>query len=564
MQHWASTSKNLDKKILDFCRHVAGNCQITSVCLNDEELGKGNGRSTVQALLIIRDFQTRLMSHPLTLQGRNIVIFAVDQWIFERDVDRGLLGEALASVLLFPYMPKVNADYLHEQEIALKQRLILELLENMVISFPQLSPRMRFKPEYFMYEVMLKRVRVFPPLAYGVSNFLCEEAHQEKVGLVLRGYEQALRRLETSGQVSFVDGYVVMSKKFLLASNNPRVRLTNLSKNAPRALFTSLFGVYPQLINFFVQNTEAFFNLQKFPWRRELDARHFIDPQKYVFVPTAHGWVSLADKVDISGYARKVLASGKYVHIKVEEIGGVLNDVYLITASKGTAEDRIVVKRFKDWSSFKWFPLSMWSVGARTFAVLGKSRLEREVAIGELLGSENLSVPKVLHVSHSERLVFMEFIEGENLSDGLKRIALAHELNKVEEELTAIAQVGEIYAQVHALGVVLGDTKPENVMLGKDGKVYLFDFEQASRGGDKAWDIAEFLYYSGHYIPLNGEAKAEAIARAFVSGYLRAGGEPAAIKQAATPKYTRVFSIWALPSIIRIISVICKKGEKGK
>jgi thiamine kinase-like enzyme len=42
-----------------------------------------------------------------------------------------------------------------------------------------------------------------------------------------------------------------------------------------------------------------------------------------------------------------------------------------------------------------------------------------------------------------------------------------------------------------------------------DGSIYLLDFEQATLGGDKTWDIAEFLYYAGHFLsPLNNSGKA--------------------------------------------------------
>jgi Kae1-associated kinase Bud32 len=325
-----------------------------------------------------------------------------------------------------------------------------------------------------------------------------------------------------------------------------------------------VFGLFPQLLNFFTQNTEAFFKFHPFSRKREFDSRHFVDPQKYVFVPTAQGLVSLADKVDIGTFARKVLLDGAYSKIRVEEFGGVLNDLYLIKAYKENTEKKILVKRFKDWSNFKWFPLSVWSIGARSFAVLGKSRLERECAISELLSSEGFSVPKVLHVSNSERLIFMEFVEGENLSNAIKRIAMAQNGESVKKELEFIRQVGELYSKVHALNVVLGDTKPENVMVDKDGKLYLLDFEQASRDGDKAWDVAEFLYFSGHYLPNNGEHKAEAIAKAFISGYLRTGGNAGVIRKAGIQKYTRVFSIFTLPSIIRIMSNVCRKTGTWK
>ena len=562
-QNSANAKTELHRQILEFCKHVAGPYKITAVCQSDDyTIEAQTAKSAVQVLLVLRDFQPRLMSYVRVIDNRNVIFFSIDQWIFERDADRGFLGDALASLLIFPYTALNNQKYLHMQEITLKKRLILELLENMVLSFPELSYRIRIKPEYFMYEVMLNRVRVFPPMAYSTSPFLCGEADKEKVEFVLRGYIEALNQMHKEGTILFSDRYVTISNKFIAASKNPRIRLTNTIKNAPRALFTSMFAVFPQLLNFLAQNSEAFSLFQTSPWKKEFDSsRTFVDPEKYVFVPTTDGFVSLADKMDIRTYATMVLKNGDYDKINVEEFGGVLNDVYLIKAYTDHNEKKILVKRFKDLSSMKWFPLSMWSIGAHSFALMGKSRLERECAINELLGEAGFRVPKILHVSANERLVFMEFLEGENLSHAIKRIALANSTQSIAKELALINQLGETYAKVHALDVVLGDTKPENVMVDTQGNLYLLDFEQASRSGDKSWDVACFLYYCGHYLPLNGEQKAEEVAKAFITGYLNAGGNVKVIKCAGVTKYTRVFSIFTLPGIMRAISNTCKNME---
>jgi tRNA A-37 threonylcarbamoyl transferase component Bud32 len=240
--------------------------------------------------------------------------------------------------------------------------------------------------------------------------------------------------------------------------------------------------------------------------------------------------------------------------------------VYLLTAGDGSSEQRVLVKRFRDLTSFKWFPLSMWSIGARSFALLGRSRLEKETAINEFLNKGGFRVPKILHVSANERLVFMEYLEGENLGSVVKRIALEKNGEKLDQELSLVSEVGQIYAKVHALNVVLGDTKPENIMISPQREIFLLDFEQASRNGDKSWDVACFLYYSGHYLPLHSEGKAKILARAFVDGYLGGGGSAEVIKCAALARYTRVFSIFTLPGILRVMSNVCKdvKGPKCK
>ena len=556
----------LHRQILDFCRHVAGSIDITAVSLFEYCSGEAaHAKNAIEVILILRNFPQRVMSYVKVLAGRTIVVLAVDQWIFERDIERGFLGEASATTLLLPYTSLIGEGYLHVQEVKLKRRLVLELLENLTLSFPELLSQIHIQPEYFMYEVLLKRVRVFPPFAECVSSFMREtERGKEKGNPTLDGYIEALRQLEKEMKVQFSGDYVLVPRKLVSEDKRPRIWLANISKNAPRTLFTSIFKVFPQLLNLFSQTAEAFPKLQTFEqWKKSIDAnRAFVDPQKYVFVPTSKGLVSLADRISVEAFVRQNLLRGKKGQIKLEAIGGVLNDVYLIKVEAGEEKQRVVVKRFKDWSGFKWFPLNLWSLGTLKFAVLGNSRLERESATSELLRNEGFNVPKILHISNGERLVFMEYLEGENLANATKRIASSKNSNLSAEDKETFTRVGEIIAKVHLLGVTLGDTKPENVILGKEGKIHLLDFEQASHGGDKSWDVAEFLYYSGHYLqPFRSNTKAEEIASAFITGYVRAGGSVNHVKNAASPKYTRVFSLFTPPSVLVAMAETCKKAE---
>jgi tRNA A-37 threonylcarbamoyl transferase component Bud32 len=416
-----------------------------------------------------------------------------------------------------------------------------------------------------MYETVLNRVRIFPPLAYGKLNIINCGTPKKEVETVFRGYMIALKQLEKENKLVFSNNYVMISKKFIVESNKSKIRLRKISKNAPRTLFTSLLASFPQLLNFFSRNTESLLKLQKLRIKREPDLiQSFVDPKKYVFVPTAKGLVSLADQLDIEDFIEKILLKGEKAKITFEQVGGVLNDVYLIRAFSDCAEKKVLVKRFKDWSGFKWFPLSLWSFGARNLAVLGRTRLEKECAMSEFLRCNGIKVPRILYVSHNKRLVFMEFIEGEDLSRAIKRIAKSKD-RETERDLMKIEKAGEKYAQVHALEVTLGDTKPENVILDSNDNIYLLDFEQASHKGDIAWDLAVFLYYAGHYLqPLYSNRKAEAIVNAFICGYLKGGGDITTIKKAGSSKYTRIFSVFTMPSIIFAMSTVLKKAGKKR
>jgi tRNA A-37 threonylcarbamoyl transferase component Bud32 len=282
-------------------------------------------------------------------------------------------------------------------------------------------------------------------------------------------------------------------------------------------------------------------------------------------VPTASGLVPLASRVNIKAFARKVLSAEKDADVDIKKIGGVLNDAYLITTTVNRKEKKVVVKSFKDWSSFKWFPLTLWTVGTRSFAVLGRSRLEKECAINQLLQSKGFAVPKLLYVNHAERLIFMEYVEGESVEKAIRTIAEAKNKEQTENSLNTIEYLGKKFAEVHALCIALGDAKPENILVDKVGEIYLLDLEQASRNGDKVWDIAEFLYYAGHYIsPFVSIKSTELIAKTFIKGYLEGGGEVDVVKKAGNPKYTKVFSVFTFPHIMLAMSDICRKADKTK
>jgi Kae1-associated kinase Bud32 len=201
----------------------------------------------------------------------------------------------------------------------------------------------------------------------------------------------------------------------------------------------------------------------------------------------------------------------------------------------------------------------MWTLGTTSFAVLGQSRLEKEYAINMFLYSKGFPVPKIIYISHQNRMIFKEYIEGKELVENIKRIISS---TNNENDVTIVKEVGRKIAKAHNLGVSLGDCKPENFIV-KGNDIVLLDLEQATRQGNKTWDIAEFLYFSGHYSPLISSSKAiSIITRNFIEGYLEAGGKKEIIKNASSARYTKVFSIFTAPQILLAISNTCKKMGK--
>ncbi len=228
--------------------------------------------------------------------------------------------------------------------------------------------------------------------------------------------------------------------------------------------------------------------------------------------------------------------------VSIRRIGSFVNDVFLVDVNG----EKFVVKRYTNWISLKWVTLNLYGLGSVRFSISGRRRMEAEYAFNYLLSKRGLRVPEILGADTKSRSILFSFIPGEGLSVLLTKMSQTGEIG--ERELIAARSAGNLLANAHKLDAALGDTKPENFIVNREGLTTLVDLEQARENGDYGWDIAEFLYYSGHHWLLINEALSDYV-EAFVAGYLEAG--PAKIlRKAASPKYVRVFSVWTPPNIL--------------
>jgi len=558
-------NENLNENVLNICKRIASSREIVAACFYGPQVcGYADEKSDVNVLLIIRNYSSILKGYLKPLNEVKAFILAVDKVSFERDIKRGWFGEFVANKLIIPYKPMINERYLRDKEVKVKKRIVWELLENIVLTFPELSQELLIKTEYFMYESLMQRARLFPPVTYTYLNMMREDVKRKNIDCMMKGYQMALAELAEENKIIFSDGYVKITRNFIDAVRKQRIRIPTFIKAIQRAALLNILSVLPKMMKPYINDQEILLQTQRDTYTgTENLISKLEDPRKHVLVPTPLGPVSFSDKTTIEDFVRKTVPSGEILNMEVKPIGGVLNDVYLLTLERNHEAQKIVVKKFRDWASIKWFPLSLWSLGTKSFAVLGRTRLEREYAINQFLHSKEICVPKTLYVSPQERLIFKEFIEGENFAEIVKELLAGK--RETLAEVGLIKEVGRKIAEIHKIGVSLGDCKPENVIVTADGKLCFVDLEQATRDGDQSWDVAEFLYYSGHYVPpIYTSDATELVTREFIEGYLEAGGKKETIKNAASPKYTKVFSIFTLPHIIFAISNLCKKMGETK
>ena len=80
--------------------------------------------------------------------------------------------------------------------------------------------------------------------------------------------------------------------------------------------------------------------------------------------------------------------------------------------------------------------------------------------------------------------------------------------------------------------------------------LYLTDLEQAIAGGEKAWDIAEFLYYTAKLS--NKEDAMKKVAASFLGSYSRIG-DGATVSKAKGQKYFGPFRPFLTPGMAKML-----------
>ncbi|PRQ09227.1 serine/threonine-protein kinase [Enhygromyxa salina] len=113
-----------------------------------------------------------------------------------------------------------------------------------------------------------------------------------------------------------------------------------------------------------------------------------------------------------------------------------------------------------------------------------RERLRREAQALARLNHVNVVTVHDVGVHEGRVFVAMEFVRGQTLREWIS----GDTPRPWPEVLRVFAAAGEGLAAAHEVGLIHRDFKPENVMLGDDGRVRVMDFGLARRGDEQTFD----------------------------------------------------------------------------
>jgi tRNA A-37 threonylcarbamoyl transferase component Bud32/predicted nucleotidyltransferase len=461
----------------------------------------------------------------------------VDEQLLAQDAQSSYLGEFVVGRLLNVYEAIANPRLFMSVELDYKKRVLIEALLELSEDYGDFCRHLVVPYDYFLFEKLAKRAAMYPPALYSyVQTYTCPLGAENR-GISMAGFASAADSLDSRGLLAASPAGVMMAPEKMRGDAFTKVQ--SIFSLTTRGLTQYAVHGYAGRVGLSVYRREAQSKLKRMrevprPFPELEMPRSLLRLEEGVIIPDA----SLLEK-ELAGLLGFTTYSARE-----RDIGDPYSTTRVLTFIDGPRESSVVVKSYSDVRSLKWALLGIWAAAANKFSMTPMARLDREYAMTRNLRKNGVLVPAILAVAPGERIMVKEFISGPVLSsviDGL--------LKGRSEGMEQVTAYADLLAKVHGAGLALGDAKASNVVISPRG-LYLADLEQSVPGGDMAWDLAEFLYYTAKLS--TREEAMSSVARAFLGSYVSAGNKET-VSKARNPKYYRPFQPFITPGMAHML-----------
>ena len=520
--------------ILSTIAPVVKGLSVVGICAYGSQIaGYARADSDYDLIIAVTDYRERIRYAYLSGEVEASALL-IDGNLLLRDAEKATLGEFAVGRFLNVYEPISGAEYFEKVEGMYKRRVALEVIAELVGDYGDFSKNLVIPVEYLLYQKLKKRAAIYPPALYSYARTYSSESGKQNLEFSCSGFFKPLEELGSKALISLEDGTIRITGA---STKSQLARLQALLATTERSVRQYAAHGYAGRVKIGVVRKEL---LSKISRSREVS--NVPEPLK-----KPNGLLRLSDGILIMDgknwlkHLLQKLAFGENVEVSTKKVGGPYALLQEYRISEGDRSVRLAVKKYRDLKSVKWVLLNVWTASSRKFEITPLARLHREyVALRDFRKAE-IDVPEVIAVVGPSRILVTSFIDGIDLGT-MAREVLANR----RVDLSPIGMYGKALARVHSLGYALGDAKPNNALL-SNSHICLTDLEQARVGGDRAWDLSVFIYYSLK-LSTNGKSSRDFV-RTFLEGYLE-GGSREIVSASLKAKYYEPFFPIVAPNVV--------------
>ena len=511
--------------------------KITAVCAYGSKVaGYARKDSDYDLIIVLKRFgegvRYKYVDAPVAASA-----LIVDEDMLRQDALSSHLGEFVVGRLLNVYEPIQNADLFRRVELEYKKRVLVEALLELSSDYGDFGRHLVVPYEYFLFDKLHTRAAIYPPALYSyVHTYTCPLGEENKA-ISIGGFVSAADSLQSRGLLLAVQGGVKMAPEKLKADAFTRVQ-SMFSVTARGVTQYAIHG-YAGRVGPSVFSREALSKLRRMrenppPFAPLERPRSLLRLEEGAVIPDAS--LLVEELARLLGFER--------YSTREKDIGEPYSTTRVLTFWDSGRERSVVVKNYTDVRSLKWALLGVWASAANRFSTAPVSRMDREYGMSLKLRAVGVMVPPLVAVAPAERILVKDFVRGPTLSSVINAL-----LKGAADGIGPVSAYGEVMSKVHSCGIALGDAKPSNVVVSDKG-LYLTDLEQSFPGGDQAWDVAEFLYYTAK-LSVKEEAMKK-VASAFLESYAKSGSR-ASISRARGQKYFGPFRPFLTPGMAKML-----------
>ncbi len=523
-------------KLTDAVNSIIGESKPTAVCVYGSHVaGYARADSDYDVLVVLHSFRPRV-TYRYVSKDVEVSALLVDSQSLEKDAKKASLGEFVVGRLLNVYEPLQGGDFFERVEFLFKRRVFVETLQEIANGAGEFASELKIPVSYFLFEKLRKRAAIYPPALYSYSKTYSKQLIGHNLPPALSSFESIAKEFAKQGIVSYDGGYLAIPQK--LTSQGQISKLTSALTYTARGVRHYAVHGYAGRVGLRVFRKEVASKLSR---SKEIQVvPHGINRPKSLW--TVEEGKLAAETEDWITVTAEALDFDTNVKVIQQEPDEVYYTSRTYVLEEGDRRVPVAVKRFRDIWAVKWAFLRLWALPGKTFDLAPLSRLRREYRAIRDFRRIGLNTPEIICVMLADRILVTKFVEGLDVGKVVSRI----QGGKPQDD-SPLSRYGEAVAIAHSHGYTLGDTKPSNAIVQND-KLFLVDLEQAADGGDKSWDIAEFIYYSNK-LSLNAAA-AKRITAAFLDGYMKAG-DRRVLQGAMKLRYLAPFEPLILPTVAK-------------